>query len=222
MATKRTPLIITVLRSGGEYKPEHVQWLHKQFPKGYKSACLTDLVIHGITTIPLQYNWPGWWSKLELFRPDIKDDLLYIDLDTVITGDISELVSATNGNTTVLQDFYQGGDQIGSGLMYISKNDKNEIWKEFTSNPEQHMQRCVTREYWGDQGFLQPFFAASQRWQRIIPDAVISYKKHIARKGLYARATGDGTVPHGTKIVCFHGNPRPWQIKQNWIPSIKF
>lgn len=33
--------------------------------------------------IPLHHNWPGWWSKMELHRPDLpKGRTLYMDLDS--------------------------------------------------------------------------------------------------------------------------------------------
>nr|WP_145924153.1 hypothetical protein [Halomonas elongata] len=42
---------------------------------------------------PLAHGWPGWWSKLELFRPH-GGDLLYLDLDTVVRGDLQPLIDA--------------------------------------------------------------------------------------------------------------------------------
>lgn len=222
MVSENKPLIATVLRSGGDYKPEHVQWLHKQLPKCFDSVCFSDVVIPGVTTIPLMHNWPGWWSKLELFRPDITSDIFYLDLDTVITGDINQLIETAAGKSTVLCDFYhERTSMIGSGLMYISNSDKAAIWADFTSNPAQHMACCKTLEKWGDQGYLQHFLGHVQRWQHIAPSQVVSYKKDVASRGSYPKAIGNGQVPSTAKIVCFHGNPRPWQIKANWIPSVK-
>lgn len=45
--------------------------------------------------IPLHHDWPGWWSKIELFRPDLPFDegerLLYLDLDTLIIRGLEEI-----------------------------------------------------------------------------------------------------------------------------------
>src|SRR5690606_19762695 len=27
-------------------------------------------------------------------------------------------------------------------------------------------------------------------------------------------------VPAGTGVVCFHGKPRPWQVRAEWIPAL--
>ncbi|EFO2868674.1 hypothetical protein IH240_004512, partial [Escherichia coli] len=77
--------------------PKHAQWLHRQI-RGIRSVCLTDAEhIEGVETAPLFYNWPGWWAKMELFNPDHpvigKEDLFYLDIDTVITGDLHEFTN---------------------------------------------------------------------------------------------------------------------------------
>lgn len=193
---------ICVLRSGGEFTPAHVQWLAAQVPG---LVCLSDVEVPGVPVIPLRYGWPGWWSKLELFRPGIEGDLLYLDLDTVVLGDLSEF---DVGTTTVLRDFY-APDRMGSGLMYLTEMDRPQVWASFTQDPERHMRECVTQERWGDQGFLQGVLVA-QRWQDVLPGRVVSYKAHCA-----------GGVPSGAKVVCFHGKPRPWEIAAGWVPNTK-
>ena len=191
---------ICVLRSGGEYKPEHVQLLSKQIPC---LVCLSDVPVEGVKTIPLSQNWPGWWSKLELFRPDIEGDLLYFDLDTVVLGAVDELEV---GETTMLSDFFRP-QLLASGLMYISERDKSHVWTEFTKSPIQHIRRCTTRHSWGDQGFLSGVLSP-KRWQDLLPNKVVSYKVHC-RYGL----------PDNALVVCFHGYPRPWQAKEGWVPK---
>lgn len=191
---------ICVLRSGGDFTPAHVQWLAQQVPG---LVCLTDTDVPGVKTLPLYYSWPGWWSKMELFRPDIRGDLLYLDLDTVVMGDLSEF---DVGRTTVLADFTQAG-RIGSGFMYLVEMDRPPVWAAWVQDPERHMRECVTQERWGDQGFLQGVLVA-QRWQDVLPGRVVSYKTHC-----------HNGPPRGAKVVCFHGKPRPWEVSDPWVLS---
>lgn len=193
---------ICVLRSGGDFAPIHVQWLARQVPG---LVCLTDMDVPGVKTLPLYYGWPGWWSKLEVFRPDITGELLYLDLDTVVLGDLSEF---NVGVTTVLRDFTQPG-QIGSGFMYLVEMDRPRVWAAFVQDPARHMAECQTQARWGDQGFLQGVLIA-QKWQDVLPGRVVSYKMHCQHD-----------VPRGAKIVCFHGQPRPWAVREPWVPTIK-
>lgn len=67
----------------------------------------------------------------------------------------------------------------------------------FIANPSGHMQRCRTRERWGDQGFLMPLIGRAARWG----SNVVSWKVHCR----------DG-IPSGADVVCFHGKPRPWEV----------
>lgn len=209
-------LIATVLRSGGDYTPEHVQWLHRQLPQDVPSVCFSDIDIPGVKTIPLRHNWPGWWAKLELFRPDIHDDIFFLDLDTVITGDISTLLAEKR--LMMLNDFYHP-EFAASGVMRIPHEVKHEVWHRFTFNPERHMR---IHRIAGDQGFLSRTLTPA-RWQDNYPDQFISYKAHVAACWMpgftETRSAGDGTLPPDARIVCFHGFPRPWEVQLDWIPA---
>jgi hypothetical protein len=83
--------VLTVLRSGGEYGPEHVQAIQRQVKKWAPDAhfaCLADVPVPGVDVIPLKHDWSNWWVKMELFRPDVPGDFLYTDLDNIILGPI--------------------------------------------------------------------------------------------------------------------------------------
>lgn len=195
---------VCVLRSGGEYTPAHVQWLARQVPG---LVCISDVDVTGVPIIPLRHSWPGWWSKMELFSDILDGDLLYLDLDTVVIGDLAEL--ETVAKTTMLSDFYFP-HRPASGLMYIAQSDKAKAWQEWMKNPTGHQRRCRTAEYHGDQGFLRGVIGDCQRWQDVLPGSVVSYKAHC-KSG----------VPDGAAVVCFHGNPRPWSSGEYWVPALE-
>lgn len=177
-----------VLRSGGDFLPEHVQRLASQVPG---LVCLSDVPVSGVPCIPLESDWPGWWAKMEAFSPRIKGDVLLIDLDTTVIR-IPEMPS----ETTVLKNFYRPW-LIGSGFMLLKEEDRERVWNNWVIDPEDHMRRCQTNEVWGDQGYLLPFFGTARKWGR----NVVSYKLHC-RYG----------IPKRADVVCFHGKPRPWDI----------
>lgn len=201
--------IVCVLRSGGDFRPEHVQRLARQIPG---LVCLSDATVEGVPCIPLAYKWPGWWSKMELFRPDLSGDLLYFDLDTVIVGDLSELASL--GRTTLLSDFYYP-ERPASGLMYLAESDRAKVWAAWIADPKEAMRKCMRH---GDQQFIGEVLHDAQRFQDVLPGRVVSYKVHVA-KGLNKRSIGNGNVPAGASVVCFHGRPRPWHLKAEWVPD---
>src|ERR1700737_4626659 len=121
------PRVMCVLRSGGEYGPIDVAALGhglKKFLPGYQLECLSDIDVP-VPRIPLIDSWPGWWSKMELFRPGIVGDIFYLDLDTVIVRPIEHL--ATGGKLTLLSDFYHV-KPIASGLMYLPQSCREAVW----------------------------------------------------------------------------------------------
>lgn len=206
--------VALVLRSGGEYRPEHVGALVGQLERhlpGVGVICLSDVDVPCVR-VPLKYGWRSWWSKLELFRPDVAGDLLYIDLDTVIVGDLSELASL--GRTTLLSDFYYP-ERPASGLMYLAESDRAKVWAAWIADPKAAMHKCMRH---GDQQFIGEVLHDAQRFQDVLPGRVVSYKVHVA-KGLNKRSIGNGSVPSGTSVVCFHGRPRPWHVKEEWVPD---
>lgn len=209
--------IFTVLRSGGEYTPAHVRALQKQiaqFAPLEEFVCLSDVAIPGVEVIPLEHNWPGWWSKQELYRPDIAGNILYLDLDTVIVGPLDDIVKTTK--LTMLRDFYRTGvgypqmlgarkEGLGSGMMFLPESDRAAVWKEWVVNPAQFMNQYFRT---GDQAFLERHYLKSaDRWQDVVLNQVISYKVHCLNKGQFC-------IPYDARVLCFHGQPRPFNLPQ--------
>lgn len=213
--------VATVLRSGGEFTPAHVLWLKRQVHEKFGFVCFSDVPIEGVDVIPLEHDWPGWWAKMEIYNPvNCSEDLLYLDLDTVITGDISDM--ATETDFCILSDFYHP-DKIQASVVFIPHREKARIWDAFITNPEEIMRRCVVpRENWGDQGFIGEMVSVPEIWQKKYPGQIVGYKTDIASQNMpgwhSVRSRGDGTLPPDTRIVCFHGKPRPWDVSADWIP----
>lgn len=223
-------LVVSVLRCSRDFTPRHAQWLHRQI-RGIRSVCLTDADhIEGVETAPLLYNWPGWWAKMELFNPNHpvigKEDLFYIDIDTVITGDLHEFTNTQN--MTMLTDFSCTGKEnapAASGIMFIPAKEKYRAWDAFKDNAEQIMSRKRLPPYHGDQGFINEIYPDAERWQDVLPGFIVSYKANIATSKMIGfnpelhDGVANGAVPENTRIVCFHGSPRPWQTALEWVPT---
>ena len=62
------------------------QSVKKHIDRPFSFYCLTNSeeeFPQGIRPINLIYAWPGWWSKMEIHRPDLpKGRTLYMDLDS--------------------------------------------------------------------------------------------------------------------------------------------
>ncbi|MEI9804092.1 MAG: hypothetical protein WDN48_06010 [Pseudolabrys sp.] len=203
--------VACVLKSGGIYDTTWVARLKagvaRHLPIDHRFVCLSDVDVP-CERIALEHDWPGWWSKIELFK--LPGPVLYFDLDTAIVGDLTDVAAAAVGHATiVLQDFYRLGNGIGSGVMAWSDLDLvRGLYDRFLADPDSWTKRIGGR---GDQGFLEEAGWALHydRWQMILRGQIVSYKVHC-RGGISpvnGQVTGSG-IPSNARVVCLHGRPK--------------
>lgn len=192
--------IVCVLKSGPEFTSDHVYALVDGLLEHNMDAqvvCLTDVEFchPRVKTIPLQHGWNGWWSKMELFRPGVcEGPTLYLDLDTAVVGSLSGL---SIEGFTMLPNVYRPGD-FGSGIMAWQESPHH-IYEAFSKRPEYYMAQYRTTAKWGDQGFIRDHLGYKPR---VFGSEFRSYKAHCKSR-----------VPENTKVVYFHGKPRPWEVQ---------
>jgi hypothetical protein len=197
--------VICVCKSGGGYDEEWVRKLKDAVSRNltipYDFGCLSDLDIPD--RIPLKHKWPGWWSKIELFR-EITGPTLYLDLDTVITGNLDHF-SRLENDFAMLRNFHVP-EFVGSGVMWFGKPQKH-VYERFCEKPfkwiEYH-ERKRDGPYLGDQAFI--WESMGRKVDHLPMETIKSYKFHC-RDGL----------PKNTSIVCFHGLPKLPEVKADWI-----
>jgi hypothetical protein len=152
----------------------------------------------GIRTCKLPEGIPYWWNKLYLFSKEmpIKGRIFYLDLDTVIVGDISKIVQCDKP-FVMLQDVYHQPGR-GSGLMTWNNQleDYSYLWDDFHPNAEK-----IHKAYWphGDQVWIQrKLHIQPYTWQELYKGEILSIKvdcvKFIDK-------------PSKAKIIFYHGKP---------------
>jgi len=195
-------------------------WVHK-LQRGvlrnlkipHRFVCLSDMDIPNIEVIPLKHNWMMYWSKIELFRPDLFDgQVLYIDIDTMITNNIDEIVSDCQG-MTMLTDFYSSFKN--SGLMFWDGKDKKyyEIYNRMVKNPTSIMVKhrykaASTGNFnYGDQEYiantLENLNIPVREWQKIYP------KEYFMPFSFEGHANLSINNPHPNLKICYClGSPK--------------
>jgi len=200
--------VLCVLKSGGDFDGRYVDkleqgvWKNLKIP--YDFICLTDIPEQvSCKTILLKDNLPGWWSKIELFK--IPGPVVYFDLDTVILGDITKLAEAVLVKEVerffMLKPFNPHNKHFGSGVMAWS-GDYSYIHGDFIEKKKRNM-----HSRFGDQRYIANKLVQSsiEYVQDCLP-GVYSYKRHIMISG----------IPDDTSVICFHGQPRPINVKAIW------
>jgi len=202
---------IVCLKWGDKYDPDYVNKLFSSIKRNttveFKFHCFTEngsdlnqeIIIHDLPYKSLE----GWWNKVYLFSNQINiplgEKIFYVDLDTVITDNIDDLLSHPTTKMIVLKDFLHGlaktAGTMGSGLMAWTHGNYTKIWNQFIQNPEAAIKQV---EPHGDQHWID--FCINERfrvyWQDILPGRVVSFKVNCL----------DG-LPSKAAIICYHGRP---------------
>lgn len=202
--------IITV-KWGNKYGAEYVNRLYKSIVResgrsGFEFWCFTDdaadidseIICH---PLPHAKELHTWWNKVWLFGNEIPFDIgsriFYIDLDTLITGDIFPLLEVDSEKIIVLKDFYQGiartAGNIGSGLLLWNHGDYLHVWERFRDDWQSAIQQVHPH---GDQKWLEINIDEWQHWQDLLPGKVVSFKVDCTNG-----------LPDDARVVCYHGNP---------------
>lgn len=206
--------VLCVLRSGGDYTPEYVRRLRdgvmRNITVPHRFVCLSDVEVP-CERIPLKHDWPGWWSKLEVFRPDvIKGKTLYLDLDTVIVGNLDAV--ADIGFDFSMLNVREKDTKVGnSGAMWIGKPFPH-VYERFAEKPQHwidyHVQNAQSR-YMGDQAFISDCFEDIPKLHHALPGFFKSYKYDSCQT----------EIPPGCSVVCFGGKPRPHEAG-GWVRKV--
>lgn len=205
--------IVTVWSGEGVFTVKHVQALARQCEKHAPLTdfvCITPKSVEGVECWEPTHTWTGWWHKYEIFAPHICGRILYMDLDTVIRGSLSDILAVDK--LTLLRDFYRDGKRLKEGLqaslMSLSEEDRSRIWEDWMREPRAHMQRLGIK---GDQPMLeQHFLQRAQRWQDIAPGQIVSWKVTCGGGNAFQAPV----IPADARVIIFHGMPRPWDVPQ--------
>lgn len=210
--------VACVLRSGGRYDAVWVLKLmngvqrHLLLP--HRFVCLSDVPVP-CERIPLETDWPGWWSKIELFRPGLlTGPTLYLDLDSLVVGSL-DAIAAHPHSFTMATEYYRPAYNCSTAMAW--QGDYSAIWHAMQADPAGIIAR-YDRERpdrrIGDQAFIEDVLAAegvkvTQFASLFCERAIASWKVHVRGKGL------DGSEA----VVACHGSQKPDTLarQHKWI-----
>ena len=208
--------VLCVYQPSKVYNPDYVLNLQaavkRHLPVEHRFVCMTKQAVPGVDCIQLEYDFPGWWSKMEMFRPGLPyERILYIDLDTVITGDISDIASYT-GVAGITEDFIHGGPS--QSILNFHTGTFGHVWDEFIRDPDFWMyegDRMIPPNF-GDQTMMtevvHPF--EFDYWQDLHPGQIISYRLDCKKSNVIDE------LPEDARMISFHGREKPHKT-HGWI-----
>lgn len=216
MGASHLMLTVACVKWGDKYPADYVLRLQSMCRRNlpeHRFVCFTEHPVPGVECLPLPSDLPTWWSKVGLFRPGLfTSDVLYLDLDVVITDRLHGMVGLLEEDRTRLwirDDFSYslrtprcglgpellrmlgGPGCCNSSVMLWHGDACNEVWTRFDPAVMDVLhgdQNWITQVLWPDKIAL-------------LPDAWASSYKY-----------------GGTGVIrVFHGSPKPHEVGDRMI-----
>ena len=211
---------------------EHVNALARMIDRHYagphRVLCVTDIpegIDAGVEIIPAWNDFadlpsphgggnrnPSCYRRLRAFHPDIGavfgDRFVSMDLDTVITGDLTPLFNRPDpfviwGETNP-RSWYNGS------LFLLTAGARPHVWTKFDplKSPAEAFR---AKRFGSDQGWISHCLGKGEAtWSKA--DGVYSYRVHLKPFG--------SKLPKNARIVNFHGEHDPFDADMQRIPWI--
>lgn len=207
----KTPINVVCLKWGKKYGSEYVNRLYAGIKRNttvpFNFWCFTDSSAEispqiKVADLPYSTELESWWNKINLFSNDLPislgERIFYIDLDTLITDNIDEMLLVDSEKIIVLRDFYHGiaktAGSVASGLMTWIHGTHDFVWQKFIKDPQKAI-RSVRPH--GDQAWVEKcVLEICDYWQDLFPKQVVSFKIDC-----------NSGLPKNAAIVCYHGRP---------------
>jgi hypothetical protein len=232
-------LNILCVKWGTKFSADYVNRLYNMVQRNltlpHDFYCLTEDstgLQDGIKVIPFtQSDLEYCWNKLILFDDlPITGTALYFDLDVVITGNIDELITHRQSEPFMgILDWNRPKQpQFNASVMRYNVNEfkyiinrfrkqvesgklvKKREWDAYLKSNDKVVYFQGAKRFGGDQEWTSDILISetgrqvadmsySDKW-------ILSYRTHCKRG-----------LPAGSKVVIMHGDPKPHQIKDQWV-----
>ena len=218
--------IVLCMKWGTLFPSDYVNVLFNACRKAitgtFRFVCLTDDsegFVDGVEAFPIpeigltpdQWYTAGVWPKLALYVADLhglRGRCLFVDLDMVVLRGLDEMFEqeAAFVGIDVGAGWWPGkagwgASELGTGVFAFDLGQQTQILEAFQSDMAGSMTRFKNE---------QEFVEAYARGLGYRPDGwVISFKRWLRRPMGVDLFLPPKSPPETTKIVAFHGDPRP-------------
>lgn len=224
------PLVIAcLLRMGGRYMPNQVEFLAAEFKKyclvPHEFVCFTDYegTIDGVRTIPLETTpeeAPGTLAQLEFFRNlwTPNTSIMTIDLDTVVMNAFTPHVCPDDGIYMLREAFNRkdsNKDWVlwNCGQMYFRAGKFSFLYDKFKEEAQQKWtHRHPAFQYIGTQEYIAANIKAGGYYiDDLIHHFIYSFY-HATEQWMW--------VLDGSTFIHFPDKPKAWEVTAPWNKEI--
>lgn len=241
-------ITVVIWKWGDLYTADHVdrivRAIRRNLHVAHSIVCITDNtgeIPGSISAIPLRdVSGKRHCRRLWIFSDEARSlgsTLLQIDIDTVITGDLTQLVvdyERSGANFQIwkckMSSRYKFG--LNPTFMMLKAGYYAHIWDDYVKNPDWRLVQA-NRDGWpaSDQAIISHTFTSIKSQTVAEPtcpvwtaeDGIISLRDELRQMSLAPHNHQHEPLPPGTRLVSFHGRFDPKQftmldwVKQHWL-----
>lgn len=179
-----------------------------------------------IKELPKDVPVQGWWYKPYIFCANngLVGDVLFMDLDIVIIDNIDCFFTHQINKFCIIRDFTRAQmpqwQKYNSSVFRLRAGSLPYVWNKIKEDPKH------TKRFHGDQDWLYDQIKNAEFWP---DDWCQSYKWEVRERTDLLLLNGkrqfkdikNPEIKSGTKILVFHGDPKPSEVKDpvvvdNW------
>lgn len=208
---------IICMKWGTLYSPDYVNKLYYSVKRNisgdFRFVCFTDDIkgiIPEVETKPLpeiKLPYPDsvtGWQKISVWQNplyDITGDVLFLDIDIVITGNIDDLFTYLPNEFVVIDNWTQIGQNIGNTSVFRFPVGRfSHVYNDLMENTDHYL-----KQYRIEQQYVSAKIPEQKFWPS---EWIISFK-HSCLPKFPMNLFIEPPLPQNAKIVAFHGKPDP-------------
>ncbi len=217
---------VICIKWGIRYGPDYVNRLcsmvKRHTARPTRIVCYTDDqagITSEVETFPLPYielpEYRRWfpWRKISLWQEElegISGEVLYLDLDIVVTGSLDDFFDYMPGHFCVARNWTQPHDRIGNTSVYrFTVGAHTYLYDQIMTDCE-----SVLSRYSNSQTFISREIKDMEFW----PDSWCVSFKHSLIPAWPLNLFVTPHLPAGAKVVAFTGKPDPDEAMEGRWP----
>jgi hypothetical protein len=214
------------MKWGTAYGPDYANILHSMVSRNtsrpLRFVCFTDNpagLRPGIEALPLppielppRYTWKPW-RKVALWQPlaGISGDVLFLDLDVVVTGSVDSFFDYRPDATfCVAENWTQRGEGIGNTSVFrFRAGAHTNVFDTLAQDPEGTI-RLYANEQTLASKLTAPVFWPAEWCRSFKHELLPRWPQNFIRSA---------TLPASAHVVCFMGHPKPDEARDGIWPA---
>lgn len=222
---------VVCMKWGTKYSPDYVNRLYNMVVRNtslpFSFICFTDnaeginpqIEIRPLPEMPLPPDKERGWRKLSLFKKDVglEGRILFLDLDTVIVGNIDEFFTM-EGDFIYVKRYWNKSKTQGVGLTSVYRFEAGKF-SDLYDNFIEHIDE-VKAKYRHEQAYVGGVLGAQGRLN-FFPSEWMPSFKHGCILPFPLCFFKEPRLPKGAKMIVFHGNPTPQEAMEGKVTGFK-